>query len=92
MKISLSPHFLTTINTNKATVPGDFPARLSKQFAAYPAEPLSDIFNKSMKREDIHAFTNLRFVHLCQNRILLRKLLNSETLVDYSILTERMKS
>ena len=41
---------LSRVNTNKATVPGDFPARLIKQFAAYLAEPLSDIFNTSMKR------------------------------------------
>ena len=41
---------LSRVNTNKATVPGDFPARLIKQFAAYLAEPLSDIFNTSKKR------------------------------------------
>ena len=35
---------------NKATVPGDFPAKLSKQFAAYLAEPLADIFNTSIRR------------------------------------------
>ena len=41
---------LSRINTNKATVPGDFPAKLIKQFAAYLAEPLSDIFNTSIRR------------------------------------------
>ena len=41
---------LSRINTNKATVPGDFPARLIKQFAAYLTEPVSVIFNTSMKR------------------------------------------
>ena len=41
---------LSRLNTNKATVPGDFPCRLIKQFAAYLAEPLTDIFNASMKR------------------------------------------
>ena len=29
---------------------GDFPARLIKQFAAYLAEPLTDIYNTGMKR------------------------------------------
>ena len=41
---------LSRLNTNKAIVPGDFPCRLIKQFAAYLAEPLTDIFNASMKR------------------------------------------
>jgi hypothetical protein len=34
---------------NKATVPGDFPAKLSKHFAAYLAEPLTDILNTSVR-------------------------------------------
>ena len=34
---------LSRLKTNKATVPGDFPAKLSKFFAAYLAEPLADI-------------------------------------------------
>ena len=41
---------LTKLNTNKATVPGDFPAKLIKHFAAYLAEPLSDILNTSVRR------------------------------------------
>ena len=41
---------LSRISTNKATVPGDFPARLIKQFAAYLADPLTDIFNAGIKR------------------------------------------
>ena len=40
---------LSRIDTNKATVAGDFPARLIKQFAAYLAEPLTDIYNTGMK-------------------------------------------
>ena len=36
---------LTKLNTNKATVPGDVPAKLIKEFAAYFAEPLADILN-----------------------------------------------
>ena len=41
---------LSRLDTNKARVPGDFPARLIKQFAAYLAEPLSDIYNTSIQR------------------------------------------
>ena len=32
------------------TVPGDFPAKLIKHFAAYLAEPLTDILNTSIRR------------------------------------------
>ena len=41
---------LSRLDTNKATVPGDFPARLIKNFAAYLAEPLTDIYNTSLLR------------------------------------------
>ena len=41
---------LSRMDTNKATVPGDFPAELIKLFAAYLAEPLCDIFDASVKR------------------------------------------
>ena len=41
---------LSRIDAKKATVPGDFPARLIKQFAAYIAEPLTAIFNCSLLR------------------------------------------
>ena len=41
---------LTKLNTNKATVPGDVPAKLIKEFAAYFAEPLADILNTSVGR------------------------------------------
>ena len=41
---------LSKLDSNKATVPGDFPAKLSKYFAAYLAEPLTDIFNSSVAR------------------------------------------
>ena len=41
---------LSRLDTNKATVPGDFPARLIKHFAAYLAEPLTDIFNTGLRR------------------------------------------
>ena len=41
---------LTQLKTNKATVPGDFPAKLTKLFAAYLAEPFADIINTSVSR------------------------------------------
>ena len=41
---------LTKIMTNKATVRGDLPARLIKEFAAYLAEPFTDIINTSLRR------------------------------------------
>ena len=41
---------LSRLEINKATVPGDLPARLIRQFAAYLAEPLTDIFNASLRR------------------------------------------
>ena len=50
---------LTRLDASKSTVPGDFPAKLSKIFAAYLAEPLTDIFNTGLKRgeyPDIYKF------------------------------------
>ena len=38
------------MKTNKSTVPGDLPAKLIKMFAAYLAEPLTDIINSGLKR------------------------------------------
>ena len=41
---------LSRLDTSKATVPGDFPPQLMKHFAAYLADPLTDIFNTGMSR------------------------------------------
>ena len=41
---------LSRLSTNKATVPGDVPATLIKQFAAYLAEPFADILNTSVRQ------------------------------------------
>ena len=41
---------LSRLDAKKATVTGDFPAKLSKHFAAFLAEPLTDIFNTSIRR------------------------------------------
>jgi hypothetical protein len=50
---------LSRLDISKATVQGDIPARLVKQFAAYLADPLADIFNTGLKRgeyPDIYKF------------------------------------
>ena len=41
---------LSRLDVNKATVPGDLPAKLIKQFATYLAEPLTDIFNTGLRK------------------------------------------
>ena len=41
---------LSELDTNKATIPGDFPAKLIKHFAEYLSEPLTDILNTSVSR------------------------------------------
>ena len=41
---------LTKIKTNKNTVPGDLPAKLIKEFAAYLADHFTDIINTSLKK------------------------------------------
>ena len=71
---------LSRLNTNKATVPGDFPATLIKQFAAYLAEPLTDIINSSISRGEyprIYKFevsTPVPKVHPPQNTSQLRNI------------------
>ena len=41
---------LSKLQTNKSVVAGDFPVKLTKMFAAYLAEPLTDIINTSIRR------------------------------------------
>ena len=41
---------LNKVKTNKATVHGDLPIRLVKEFSAYMAEPFTDIINTSIRR------------------------------------------
>ena len=41
---------MSKIKRNKATVKGDLPAKLIKEYAAYLAEPFTDIINSSLKR------------------------------------------
>ena len=58
---------LSRVDTNKSTVTGDFPAKLIKQFAAYLAEPLTDIYNASMKRGEYPNIFKSKPAHLFQN-------------------------
>ena len=53
---------LTKLDVNKSTVPGDFPAKLSKHFAAYLAEPFADIVNTSVRRGE---YPNIYKFELC---------------------------
>ena len=41
---------LTKMKTNKSSIEGDLPAKLFKTFAAYFADPLTDIINTSIRR------------------------------------------
>ena len=43
---------LAKIDTNKSTVLGDFPAKLIKQFAAYLADPFTNIVNASVAQRE----------------------------------------
>ena len=53
---------LAQLKTKKATVPGDFPATLIKQFATYIAEPLMDIIIASVRRGE---YTQLYKFEVC---------------------------
>ena len=67
------------VSTNKVTVPGNFPSKLFKHFAAYLADSLTEILNTSIRRgENILQSTNLKFPPLCLKSILHRLYHNSE--------------
>ena len=53
---------LTRIKTNKSTIPGDLPAKVIKQFAAYLAEPLTDIINCSIRRGEYPSLYKFEYV------------------------------
>ena len=56
---------LSLLDVKKSTVQCDFPARLIKLFAAYLAEPLTDIYNCGLRRcEYIQTYTSLKSAHL----------------------------
>ena len=71
---------LSRLDANKSTVPGDVPAKLIKRFAAYLAEPLTDIFNSSLSRgeyPEIYKFevcTPVPKVHPTQSTAQLRNI------------------
>ena len=53
---------LTKTKTNKAVIDGDFPPKLIKLFAAYLAEPLTDIINSALLRGE---YPNLYKKEVC---------------------------
>ena len=84
---------LSRMDTNKSTVPGDIPAKLIKQFAAYLAEPLTDIFNSSLRRgeyPDVYKFeicTPVPKVHPTQSPTQLR---NISGLLNFDKIFEKL--
>ena len=90
------PHFspaqvwfaLTKLNTNKATVPGDLPAKLIKEFAAYLAEPLADILNASVGRGEYPKIYKFELSTPVPKVYPTEKLTQFEILVAFSILTK----
>ena len=82
---------LSRLDVNNSTVPGDVPAKLIKRFAAYLAEPLTDVLNTSLRRGEypnIYKFevcTPVPKVHPTQTTSQLRNisgLLNFDSVYD----------
>ena len=86
---------LSRMSTNKATVAGDFPAKLIKHFAAYLAEPLTNVYNTSLKRGEyprIYKFeisTPVPKVHPTENTSQLR---NISGLLNFDKIFEKLIS
>ena len=84
---------LSRMDTNKSTVPGDISAKLIKHFAAYLAEPLTEIFNSSMTRGEypkIYKFevcTPIPKVHPTQSTAQLR---NISGLLNFDRIFEKL--
>ena len=84
---------LTKLNTNKATVPGDVPAKIIKQFAAYLAEPLADILNTSVRRGEypkIYKFEISTPVPKCYPTEKLTQLRNISGLFNFDKVMEKL--
>jgi hypothetical protein len=81
------------MDANKATVPGDMPAKLIKQFAAYLAEPLTDIYNTGLRKgeyPEIYKFevcTPVPKSHLTQTTAQLR---NISGLLNFDRVCEKL--
>ena len=84
---------LSRMDTNKSTVPGDISAKLIKHFAAYLAEPLTEIFNSSLTRGEypqIYKFevcTPIPKVHPTQSTAQLR---NISGLLNFDRIFEKL--
>ena len=81
------------MDANKATVQGDVPAKLIKQFAAYLAEPLTDIYNAGLRRgeyPELYKFevcTPVPKVHPTQTTAQLR---NISGLINFDKIYEKL--
>ena len=53
---------LSRISTNKSTVTGDIPAKVVRRFAAYLAEPLTDIYNTALLKGE---YPNIYKIETC---------------------------
>ena len=53
---------LSRIATNKSTVDGDIPAKIVRRFAAYLAEPLTDVFNTALLKGE---YPNIYKIETC---------------------------
>ena len=86
---------LSRIDGRKSTVPGDVPARIIKQIAAYLAEPLTDIFNTGLRQgeyPEIYKFeicTPVPKVHPTQKSSQLR---NISGLLNFDKIFEKLIS
>ena len=83
------------MDTNKSTVPGVIPARLIKQFAAYLAEPLTDIFNCGLRRGEypnIYKFENCTPVPKVQPTQSAAQLRNISGLLNFDRIYEKLIS
>ena len=86
---------LAQLKTNKATVPGDFSATLSKHFAAYIADPLADIINTSMTRGEypqIYKFEVCTPVPKCYPPLTTSQVRNISGLLTFDKIAEKLIS
>ena len=86
---------LTKIKTNKSTVPGDFPAKLIKHFAAYLAEPFTDVLNTSIKRGEypqIYKYEVSTPVPKCQPPQSTSEMRNISGLLNFDKIMEKLIS
>ena len=84
---------LSRMETNKATVPGDFPAVLIKQFAAYLTDPFTDILNTSLRRGEypkLYKFELCTPVPKCYPPTAVSQLRNISGLLNFDKIMEKL--